>query len=118
MSGVSERWRHARLEPIGGSVAAALPEGIRRNLPGWRGVLGWADAVGPEIARRSRAISYRDGRLTVEVAGSVWMHHLAALKPHLLAAVNRITGAQDPVIRDIVFIVDPALGGRERQGAA
>jgi hypothetical protein len=46
------------------------------------------------------------------------MHHLAALKPRLLADVNRVTGAREPVIRDIVFVVEPALGGRERQGAA
>ncbi len=118
MSGVTERWRHAKLEPLSGALDAALPEGIRRNLPGWRAVLGWAEAVGPEVARRSRAISYRDGRLTVAVAGSVWMHHLAALKPRLLAEVNRVTGAREPVIRDIVFVVEPALGGGERRGAA
>jgi len=118
MGGVAERWRHAKLEPLAGALLAGLPEGIRRNLPGWRGVLGWAEAVGPEIARRSRAISYHDGRLTVEVAGSVWMHHLAALKPRLLADVNRVTGAREAVIRDIVFVMDPALGGRGRPGDA
>jgi predicted nucleic acid-binding Zn ribbon protein len=118
MSGLHEQWRSSKLEPLGGALAAALPEAIRRNLPGWRGVLGWAEAVGPEIARRSRALAYHDGRLTVQVTGSVWMHHLAAMKPQLLARVNRVTGAPDPVIHDIVFVVDPALAGRDRQGAA
>jgi predicted nucleic acid-binding Zn ribbon protein len=118
MTAYSERWRCAKLEPLRGALAGALPDAIRRNLPGWRGVLGWAEAVGPEIARRSRAVAYHDGRLTVQVAGSVWMHHLAALKPRLLASVNGVTGSADPVIRDIVFVVDPALGGRERHGAA
>jgi predicted nucleic acid-binding Zn ribbon protein len=118
MSGVTERWRQAKLEPLGGALTAALPEGIRRNMPGWRAVLCWAEAVGPEVARRSRAVAYRDGRLTVEVAGSVWMHHLAALKPRLLADVNRVTGVRTPVITDIVFVVGPTLGGFERRGAA
>jgi len=118
MSGLTERWRQAKLEPLGEALAAALPEGVRRNLPGWRAVLSWAEAVGPEVARRSRAVSYRDGRLTVEVAGSVWMHHLAALKPRLLADVNRVTGTRTPVITDIVFVVSPAFGSCERHGAA
>lgn len=118
MSGLAERWRCAKLEPLSGALAGALPDAIRRNLPGWRGVLGWEAAVGPDVSRRSRAIAYHDGRLTVQVAGSVWMHHLSALKPRLLASVNAVTGSAEPVIRDIVFVVDPALGGRERRGAA
>jgi predicted nucleic acid-binding Zn ribbon protein len=109
-----DRWRCPKLEPLGGTVLAALPEAVRRNLLGWRGVVGWAEAVGPEVARRSRAVAYHDGRLTVQVSGSVWMHHLMALKAQLVEQVNRATGARSPVIRDIIFVVEPSLAGPPR----
>jgi len=102
-----ERWG---LEPLGPLVLAGLPDAVRRNLPGWRGVLVWADAVSPDVARRSRAVRFREGRLTVEVAGSVWLHHLTALKRQLVAQVNRAVGSQ--AIEDIIFVVNPGLTPR------
>jgi predicted nucleic acid-binding Zn ribbon protein len=65
--------------------------------------------VGPEAARRSRAIAFREGRLIVEVAGSVWMHHLAAVKRSLVSQVNLAIG--EPAVEDIVFVLNPALAG-------
>jgi hypothetical protein len=105
----TERAGWSKLEPLGPMVLASLPEGVQRNLSGWRGVLVWSDAVSPEAARRSRAIAFRDGRLIVEVVGSVWMHHLAALKRQLVAQVNEALGHPVPVISDIVFVLNPSL---------
>jgi predicted nucleic acid-binding Zn ribbon protein len=102
------RWR-VQLEPLGPAVLASLPEGVRRNLAGWRGVLAWGEAVSPEVSRRSRAVAFRDGRLIVQVVGSVWMHHLMALKGQLLAQVNQAIGPPTGVIDDIIFVLNPSL---------
>ncbi len=118
MANEGGRRRKLKPERLGAGLEAMLPEPVRRNLPGWRGVLAWADVVGRDAAARSRAVSFRDGRLRVEVAGSVWMHHLLALKPQLLAKVNRATGSEEQVIRDIVFVLDPGLSGPGRPHAA
>ena len=98
-----------KLAPLGPSVLSALPERVRRALPGWQGVLVWGDAVGPEAARRSRAVAYREGRLIVEVASSVWMQHLAAVKRTLVNRVNQAIGV--PAVEDIVFVLNPVLAG-------
>jgi len=104
-----ERGRSWRLTPLSAALEAALPARVSRNLPGWRGVLAWAEAVGPETARRSRAVAFREGRLIVEVTGSAWMHQLAALKRQLVAKVNGAIGSA--AVDDIIFVVNPGLGG-------
>jgi len=48
----------------------------------------WADAVGPDVARRTRASGVRDGELLVEVMGAVWMGHLAVLRQSILEEMN------------------------------
>jgi hypothetical protein len=48
----------------------------------------WAAAVGPEVARRTRASGVRDGELLVEVTGAVWMGHLAVLRQSILEEMN------------------------------
>jgi predicted nucleic acid-binding Zn ribbon protein len=37
---------------------------------------GWAEVVGPEVAKRSRPRMLRDGILFIEVENSVWMQEL------------------------------------------
>src|SRR5579864_4711910 len=56
--------------------AAALP-----SDPGNAIASAWADAVGPEVARRTRPGKLHDGVLTVYTAGSVWSHQLTFLAP-------------------------------------
>jgi len=48
----------------------------------------WAAAVGPDVARRTRASGVRDGELLVEVCGAVWMGHLAVLRQSILEELN------------------------------
>jgi hypothetical protein len=105
----SEPSQKRRFEPLGACLLDALPESVRRNLPGWRGVIAWGDCVSREVASRSRAVAYHQGCLTVQVASSVWMHHLLALKRQLIADVNAAvgTGAGSPPIEDIHFVLSP-----------
>jgi len=49
--------------------------------------LSWADAVGPEIGRRTRPGRLRNGVLTVYTAGSTWSHQLSFLGPTILDAL-------------------------------
>jgi hypothetical protein len=101
------------LARLGSGVLDAFPEAVRRNLPGWRVVVGWAAIVSRDVASRSQAVSFRDGCLTVQVVSSVWMHHLMALKRQMLVDLNRATGAQGDAagpIRDIHFVLNPRAG--------
>src|SRR5712691_5826611 len=89
------------------SVAAMLPEllqqlGLAQTAEGWRAVADWPAVAGARIAGRTRAVSFREGVLTVEVEGSAWMHELGFLKPELVRNLNRHLGAS--VVRDVRFM--------------
>jgi predicted nucleic acid-binding Zn ribbon protein len=87
-------------------AAAVLPEllrqlGLAETAAGWRAVTEWPVVAGVRIAGRTRAVSFRDGALVVEVEGSAWMHELGFLKPELVRNLNRHLGAD--VVRDVRF---------------
>lgn len=98
------------------SLAAILPGllqqlGLAETAQGWRAVTEWPAVAGARIARVTRAVSFRDGTLNVEVEGSAWMHELGFLKPELVRNLNRHLGAS--VVRDVRFV--PA-GSRPKDG--
>jgi predicted nucleic acid-binding Zn ribbon protein len=84
--------------------------GLEPELRGWRAVSEWPDAVGPQIAKRARAVRYHDGMLWVEVEGSVWLHQLAMLRRDLLRRLNARVGGDE--VRDLKFI--NCRGGNQR----
>jgi predicted nucleic acid-binding Zn ribbon protein len=96
-------------------LAAILPAlfeklGLARTAEGWRAVSDWPAVAGARIARHTRALSFRDGTLAVEVEGSAWMHELGFLKRELVLNLNRHLGAD--VVNDVRFL--PARKGSLR----
>jgi len=94
------------------SIARVLPAllrdlGLEAGVLGWRAVTEWPAAVGPRVARRTRAVSFKDGTLRVEVEGSSWRYELGVLKRDLLRQLNRHLGSE--LVRDLEFI--QARGG-------
>jgi len=67
--------------------------GIDRELPGWRAVEAWDAIVGPRVARRTKAVAFRDGTLIVEVDGSSWMHHMQFMERDVLRNIDTAIGA-------------------------
>jgi predicted nucleic acid-binding Zn ribbon protein len=99
--------------PIATLMPALLEQlGLAETAQGWRAVSDWPAIAGARIARHTRALSFRDGALTVEVEGSAWMHELGFLKPDLVRNLNRHLGVD--VVRDVRFT--PA-GTRPRDGS-
>jgi predicted nucleic acid-binding Zn ribbon protein len=97
------------------SISRVLPAllrdlGLEAGVLGWRAVTEWAAAVGPRIARRTRAVSFRDGTLLIEVEGSSWRYELGFLKRDLLRQLNTHLGSQ--LVRDLEFT--KARGGIRR----
>ena len=99
------------MEALGSVLARALERrGLRGELDGWRAVEEWPLAVGPRVARHSRAVAFREGTLLVEVEGSAWMHQLGFLRRNLVRALNARLGHDG--VRDLRF--RPARGGSLR----
>jgi hypothetical protein len=65
-------------------------------------LLAWPLVCGSSVSERTRALSFEDGVLTVEVADIGWKRELQTIAPRYLAAINRYTTAS--VLR-IEFIV-------------
>jgi predicted nucleic acid-binding Zn ribbon protein len=64
--------------------------------------MAWPVVCGSAVAERTRALSFADGVLCVEVAGQRWKAELQALAPRYLAVINRYTV---DAVRRIEFVV-------------
>ena len=88
---------------------------LRGPMAGWHAVEDWPAVVGPEVAKRTRAIAFRDRILFVEVSTSVWMNQLTFLKPEIL---SRLAEAAGPgVVQDIQFVMAGREGPGQRGGS-
>jgi hypothetical protein len=72
----------------------------------------WAHAVGPKIAKRTRAIRMVRSRLIVEVEDSVWQRQLFTLSFHILRNLEKNLGPG--VVEDLEFRVVPRRRGPQR----
>lgn len=91
------------MEAVAGILERLLARlGLHDELHGQRAVSEWARIVGPRVACHTRALSFRDGVLCVEVDGSAWMHELSYLKRELIRRLNQELGASP--VRDVRWI--------------
>jgi hypothetical protein len=65
-------------------------------------LLAWPVACGSAVADRTRALSFSDGILRVEVADSGWRRELAQLAPRYVAVINKYSAA---AVKRIEFVV-------------
>ncbi|HZV82903.1 MAG TPA: DUF721 domain-containing protein [Geobacteraceae bacterium] len=92
------RMKHpAHLADLIAATFAGKPVQTRfREMKIWQ---VWEEAVGPQIAAKAMPSSFRDGVLTVRVAGSAWMQQLSLLKGEITSQVNEQLG--EPLVREI-----------------
>lgn len=95
----------AGLEKI---VAKSLRLAPRAEAP----LMAWPVVCGSAVAERTRALSFDDGVLRVEVAGPGWKAELQALAPRYLAVINRYTAE---AVRRIDFVVSHADGAEKNR---
>ena len=89
------------------SLATIIPAlfkqlGLEEDARGGRAVTEWPAVAGDRIARHARAVSFRDGALTVEVEGSAWMQELGFLERDLVRKLNRHLGSD--IVRDVRWV--------------
>ena len=99
------------MKPLGSILSALLREhGLEGAAVGWKAVADWPAVAGPRLSKHTKAASFRDGILTIEVEGSAWMHELGFLKRELVRRVNQHLGTE--AVRDVRFVL--ARGGNLR----
>ncbi len=54
----------------------------------------WPDLVGPQLARRTRPLRLRQGRLQIGVSAAQWVRELEPFSESIRDAVNRFWGTR------------------------
>ena len=65
-------------------------------------LLAWPLICGSEVASRTRAVTFKEGRLIVEVPDTGWRGQLSHLAP---AYVTRLTDLLGPLVNEVRFQV-------------
>jgi predicted nucleic acid-binding Zn ribbon protein len=86
-----------------------VAQSLRQAPPGEVPLLAWPIVCGSAVAERTRALSFADGMLRIEVADEGWKTELQALAPRYLSAINRYTTS--PVYRIEFVVAGPVSAG-------
>ena len=73
---------------------------LKTQPPEEAAVLAWPVVCGADIAARTRAVSFSEGQLTVEVPDANWRNQLSAFLPGYLSGLSDLVG---PVVKEIKF---------------
>jgi len=95
------------LEQAGAGLEKIVAKSLRLAPRAEAPLMAWPVVCGSAVAERTRALSFEDGVLRVEVAGPGWKAELQALAPRYLAVLNRYTAE---AVRRIDFVVSRADG--------
>jgi hypothetical protein len=90
------------LEQAGTGLEKIVANSLRRIPPGDAPLLAWSLVCGSIVAERTRAISFVDSILRVEVPDAGWKREMQNLASRYLVALNRYCSAK--VVR-IDFVI-------------
>jgi hypothetical protein len=100
------------LEQAGAGLEKIVAQSLRLAPRAEAPIMAWPVVCGSAVAERTRALSFDDGVLRVEVAGLGWKAELQALAPRYLAVINRYTAE---AVRRIEFVVGRTDGDESRR---
>ncbi len=93
------------MELAGPDLERIVARSLRHVPPADAPLLAWPVVCGSAVAERTRALTFQDGVLRVEVADAGWRSELQVLAPRYLASINRFTSE---IVRRIEFVIsDP-----------
>lgn len=90
------------MEPIRSGLRNIVNEILRAQPPEEAVVLAWPLVCGSEVAARSRALSFADGILAVEVQDANWQSQLMSFAPRYVAVFAELMG---PLVQRVQFHV-------------
>ena len=90
------------MEQAGAGLNRILTECLRHAPSDEVPLLAWPLVCGSAVATRTRALSFADGVLRVEVADTGWKSELQNLAPRYLAGIDRYTAGS---VHKIEFVI-------------
>ena len=104
------------MEQIRTGLRRVMSDLLRAQPPEEAAVLAWPVVCGAEVAARTRAVSFTDGQLIVEVPDANWRNQLSAFLPRYLSGLSDLVG---PVVKEIRFTIERSghrvIGSSEKQ---
>ena len=79
------------MEPIAPTLEKVVAKSLRGAADG--PLLAWPLACGSAVAERTRALTFRNGVLWIEVPDAGWRAELKHLAPRYLVAINRYSAS-------------------------
>ena len=95
------------MEPIRSGLRRIMSDFLKVQPPEEAALLAWPVVCGAEVAARTKAVSFSDGQLIVEVPDANWRHQLADFAPRYLSGFAELVG---PVVKEVRFQIG-RLGG-------
>lgn len=93
------------MEPIRSGLRRIMSDFLKTQPQDEAAVLAWPVVCGAEVASRTRAVSFSDGRLTIEVPDANWRNQLAAFTSRYISGLNELLPA---VVKEVRF----EIGGK------
>lgn len=88
------------MEPIRSGLRNIMRDLMRAQPAEEAVILAWPLVCGKDVAARTRAATFADGRLTVEVSDAAWRTQLITFAPRYVAAFAELLG---PIVREVRF---------------
>lgn len=95
------------MEHARSGLQKVVMDAIRRAPKEEAPLLAWPVACGPKVSERTRALSFADGVLRVEVPDARWRAELLAFVPQYLAVLKQVAN-----VGRIEFVISDAGVGR------
>ena len=84
-------------------LETVIAKALRRAPASESACLAWPVACGSAVADRTRAVSFSDSVLRVEVADAGWRRELLNLAPRYLAVINKYSATS---VKRIEFVIN------------
>jgi predicted nucleic acid-binding Zn ribbon protein len=88
------------MEPVRTGLRNIMTELLRARPAEEAVVLAWPLVCGKEVASRTRALSFADGVLSVEVPDAPWRTQLLAFATRYLSGFQELLG---PLVKEVRF---------------
>lgn len=94
------------MNPASSGLETIIAKALHRAPADESPLLAWPVACGSAVAERTRALSFSDGILRIEVADREWRGELANLAPRYLALISKYSATS---VKRIEFVVKANL---------
>jgi Dna[CI] antecedent DciA-like protein len=88
------------MEPVRTGLRQLISDLLRARPAEEAVLMGWPLVCGKEVAARSQALAFSEGKLTVEVPDTTWRGQLQSFAPRYLSEYGGLLG---PVVRNVEF---------------